>query len=326
LTLKNYVVKKYLESDYALWNSFIGQAKNATFLFHRDFMDYHKDQFEDFSLMVFKGKKLVAVLPANRVGDEVFSHQGLSYGTIVIQDAIRIKDYLKIVRQLMQYLHQQNITFVSLKLLPKVYNKTLSDELDYASFLLKATTYRSDIYMVLDNTQEYKPNRNRKRALKVADQHAIELTEDANYDDFWQNILIPNLQNRFEVAPVHSVDEIKRLALLFPKQIKLYTASIGSVLNAGVVVFIMENVVHFQYSSAKEDRNNTAALDALFDFVVRNYLGKKHISFGNSSEMEGYGLNEGLAYWKESFGAKASVQNYIKLKPENYSCLDTIVL
>ena len=76
--MKNYSVKQYQESDYTNWNSFIGQAKNATFLFHRDFMEYHKDRFEDFSLMIFEGEKLVAVLPANRVGDIVFSHQGLT--------------------------------------------------------------------------------------------------------------------------------------------------------------------------------------------------------------------------------------------------------
>ena len=66
--MKNYSVIPYRESDYANWNAFIGQAKNATFLFHRDFMEYHKDRFKDFSLLVFENKKLVAVLPANRVG------------------------------------------------------------------------------------------------------------------------------------------------------------------------------------------------------------------------------------------------------------------
>ena len=88
----------------------------------------------------------------------------------------------------------------------------------------------------------------------------------------------------------------------------------------------MENVVHFQYSSGADDRTDTAALDVLFDFVIRKYSDKKYISFGSSSEKDGLVLNEGLAYWKESFGAIASVQNFIKLKPENYTYLDNIVL
>ena len=56
--MKNYTVKKYQENDYEIWNAFIGQAKNATFLFHRDFMEYHKDRFEDFSLVIFEDEKL----------------------------------------------------------------------------------------------------------------------------------------------------------------------------------------------------------------------------------------------------------------------------
>jgi hypothetical protein len=47
--VKNYTVKQYQESDYECWNTFVNQAKNATFLFHRDFMEYHKDRFEDYS-------------------------------------------------------------------------------------------------------------------------------------------------------------------------------------------------------------------------------------------------------------------------------------
>jgi hypothetical protein len=324
--VKNYSVKKYQESDYDNWNAFIGQAKNATFLFHRDFMEYHKDRFEDYSLIILDKGKWVGVLPANRVGNDVFSHQGLSYGTIIIENNVRIKKYLIIVREMMLYLSQQNIDFIYLKLLPKIYNTILADELDYVSFLMQGAIYRSDVYMVVDNEQGYKPNRNRNRALKIASKLEIEIREDNNYLGFWNQILIPNLQNRFDVLPVHSIDEINTLALLFPSQIKLFNAYRNGVLKAGVVIFIMESVVHFQYSSGGDDRTDTAALDILFDFIIRKYSEKKYISFGSSSENDGLFLNEGLAYWKESFGAKASVQNFIKFKTNNYIFLDTIVL
>ena len=51
--VKKYEVRFYKLTDYEVWNTFIGQAKNATFLFHRDFMEYHKDRFLDYSLIVF---------------------------------------------------------------------------------------------------------------------------------------------------------------------------------------------------------------------------------------------------------------------------------
>jgi hypothetical protein len=71
--VKNYSVRPYEDCDYELWNTFVSAAKNATFLFQRDFMEYHKDRFEDFSLLIFDKVKLVAVLPANRVGNKAYS-------------------------------------------------------------------------------------------------------------------------------------------------------------------------------------------------------------------------------------------------------------
>ena len=54
-------------------------------------MEYHSDRFQEYSLLVFNEEKLMAVVPANRVGATVFSHQGVSYGTIVVKEDIRIK-------------------------------------------------------------------------------------------------------------------------------------------------------------------------------------------------------------------------------------------
>ena len=63
------------------------EAKNTTFLFQRDFMDYHRDRFEDYSLKVYKKEKLVALLPANINDNIVYSHQGPSYGGVVFTKA-----------------------------------------------------------------------------------------------------------------------------------------------------------------------------------------------------------------------------------------------
>ena len=88
--VKQYQVRLYQPQDFSLWNTFTSVAKNATFLFHRNFMEYHSDRFEDYSLLVLDGEKVVAVLPANRVGDTVYSHQGLSYGGVVLNKKTKL--------------------------------------------------------------------------------------------------------------------------------------------------------------------------------------------------------------------------------------------
>ena len=322
--MKQYQVRLYQPQDFTLWNTFISVAKNATFLFHRNFMEYHSDRFQDYSLIVLDGEKVVAVLPANRVGDTVYSHQGLSYGAIVVSDAIRIKDYITLVKDLMQFLHVNNISKLEIKNLPKIYHQTIADELDYFTFLMKAEIFRTDVYLAIDMQKEYEPNRNRKRALKIASQLGITIKEETNYADFWNQILSPNLKERFGVTPVHSYAEIEKLAKLFPDAIKLFNAYQGPDLKAGVVLFLTETVAHFQYSSGGNDRTDTAALDILFDFVIQKYSDKKYVSFGSCSEENGLKLNHGLAYWKESFRAKTTVQSFQRFQTSNYPLLDTI--
>lgn len=324
--MKQFQVRLYQPQDFNIWNTFISVSKNATFLFHRDFMEYHSDRFQDYSLLVFDVEKLVAVLPANRVGYTLFSHQGLSYGALVVKEETRIKDYVAIFKELMLFLESNGVSDFEIKLLPKIYNQTIADEIDYVSFLMQAATFRADVYLVIDGQKEYQPNRNRKRALKIASELGIQIKEENKYGDFWNQILIPNLKDRFNVAPVHTCDEISRLAELFPNNIKLFNAYKNDELKAGVVMFLMDDVAHFQYSSGGNDRNDTAALDVLFDVIIQYYSDKKYVSFGSSSEENGLKLNEGLAYWKESFGAKTSVQNFIRFKTSNHNLLDTVLV
>ena len=322
--VKQYQVRLYQPQDFSFWNTFISVAKNATFLFHRNFIEYHSNRFEDYSLMVLDGEKLVAVLPANRLGNTVYSHQGLSYGAIVVSDAIRIKDYVTLAKELMQFLHTNDISNLEIKLLPKIYHQTIADELDYVAFLMKAEILRTDVYLAIDMQKEYEPNRNRKRALKIASQLGVEIKEDTNYADFWNQILSPNLKERFGVTPVHSCSEIEKLAALFPDTIKLFNAYQGLDLKAGVVLFLSETVAHFQYSSGGNDRTDTAALDILFNYVIQKYFDKKYVSLGSCSEENGLKLNDGLAYWKESFGAKTTVQSFQRFQTSNYPLLETI--
>lgn len=120
--MKNYTVRLYSNSDFELWNDFVSKAKNATFLFHRNFMEYHKDRFEDYSMMVFYSDDLVSIIPANRVGDEVFSHQGLTYGGFVLKEKAKLGDVLAIAKSVLKFLNDKDIKNFIVKLIPSIYN------------------------------------------------------------------------------------------------------------------------------------------------------------------------------------------------------------
>ena len=98
-----YKVSRYTAEDKIEWDRFIATAKNATFLFQRDFMDYHHDRFEDFSLMVYKNETLYALLPANKKNEVVYSHQGLTYGGLLLNNSAKLKQTFDVFKEIIKF-------------------------------------------------------------------------------------------------------------------------------------------------------------------------------------------------------------------------------
>ena len=51
-------------------------------------MDYHSDRYLDYSLLIYKKDVLISILAANRVDDQLYSHQGLTYGGFILDKKI----------------------------------------------------------------------------------------------------------------------------------------------------------------------------------------------------------------------------------------------
>ena len=81
-------------------------------------MDYHKDRFEDFSLMVFKKNKLLAVLPLNKKEMEVYSHAGLTYGGLLLKKEAKLKEVLFCYQHILKYLSEEGIQTLHIKQIP----------------------------------------------------------------------------------------------------------------------------------------------------------------------------------------------------------------
>ena len=99
-------IKRYSEADKEVWNAHVEQARNATFLLNRSYMDYHSDRFHDHSLMIFRNGKLYALLPANEAGDTFFSHQGLTYAGLLTTEHASAEDICQVFIAINTYLKQ----------------------------------------------------------------------------------------------------------------------------------------------------------------------------------------------------------------------------
>jgi hypothetical protein len=325
--LNQYQVKIYQNSDYEQWNAFISQAKNATFLFHRDFMEYHRDRFEDYSLMVYDNKKLVAVLPANRVGEQLYSHQGLSYGGLVYQEDIRLNTVVKVFQSVLFFLNENGVLQLQLKILPSIYHQKPAQEIDYVLFLLEAKLIRRDSLSVIDLTEDFIFSKLRKRGIQKGIKNKLIIKEENSFDAFWNQVLIPNLENRHEAKPVHTVAEITKLKDLFPENIKQFNVYKGEQIIAGTTVFETNKVAHCQYISKFEKEGNLGSLDFLYDFLINDkYKDKRYFDFGISNEGQGKKLNEGLSNWKESFGASTIIHDFYEVETANFGLLEKCMI
>ena len=326
--MKNYIVRKYQSTDYSTWNEFVATAKNATFLFHRDFMEYHSNRFEDYSLLIFDEKQnLKAILPANRVEDIVYSHQGLTYGGLVVSQKTKLQEVIKITFNLLRFFNENGISTINLKQLPSFYTKFPSEEMEYLSFIINAKLVRRDSLSVLDLRTHYKFSKDRKQAINRGVKNELIVKEESSFELFWNEILIPNLAKKHGAKPVHSIDEITFLKSKFPNNIRQFNVYKEDKIVAGTTIFESENVAHSQYISGNSDKNELGSLDFLHNYLLKEVFFKKdYFDFGISNENQGRNINQGLLSWKEGFGARTMVQSFYEIETKNYSLLENILL
>ncbi|HRG18613.1 MAG TPA: GNAT family N-acetyltransferase [Flavobacterium lutivivi] len=325
--MKNYTVRLYNDTDFDLWNEFITKAKNATFLFHRNFMEYHKDRFDDYSMMVFCNDILVSVIPANRVEDKVFSHQGLTYGGFVLNKKIKLGEVIEIAKTVVKFLFDNKISKFQLKLIPSIYNDYFSEENEYCMFLMQSKLIRRDCLSVIDLKSNYLVSKTRKECIQKGIRSKVIIKEENNFEKFWSEILIPNIKLKHNSSPVHSVDEIVKLQKLFPQNIRHFNAYFNNEIVAGSTIFVTNKVAHPQYISGNSKKNEIGSLDVLYHHLITNVFKEKaYFDFGPSHENEGRNINNGILFWKESFGAKTTVQDFYEVETSNYKLLENVLI
>lgn len=301
-----YEIVRYTPELKAQWDSFVRKSRNGTFLFLRDYMDYHRQRFTDFSLLIFHKQSLVALLPLNKEADgSVASHSGLTYGGLITDKKGRAERVMKLFECLNTWLRDAGITHVVYRPVPWIYHQIPAEEDLYALFnVCNARLTAREISSTIAQENKLAFSQSRKDCLRKADKAGVKVTATNDFAAFW-DILSSNLQQRYAVNPVHSLAEIMALASLFPHEIRLYAAYLDNEMVAGTVVYVMPRVVHVQYISASAKGKAVGALDILFRYLIDEvYVDKPYFDFGKSTEDRGRRLNEQLIFQKEGFGGR----------------------
>jgi hypothetical protein len=308
-----YVVR-YAASNREVWDEFVDNSRNGTFLFRRDYMEYHRDRFADFSLVITTGEHVSALFPANRNGDTVISHAGLTFGGLILDRRATTERVVAMLSAIIELLQSEGIRTLIYKTIPTIYHHLPTEEDRYALFNFGAEIIRRDVLTAICPISPWQPSPKRRwswdRSKRLT---GVDLNFSYDWSSYWR-LLRGRLLEQYGVLPVHSLEEISSLAAKFPAAIRLLAATINGEMSAGVVLYESTKVVRTQYLAA----NSGARACGLLDFVLRSAIEdarirRKWFDFGSSTGSNGNYLNVGLAHYKESFGGRTVVQDSYRL-------------
>lgn len=298
-------IRRYTPDSKDEWNRFVAGSKNGTFLFNRDYMDYHSDRFEDFSLMFYHEGRLFGLMPANRKGDIFQSHAGLTYGGLVMDAKTTAAATVELFRELNDYLKAEGFRHVLYKCIPWMYHQMAAEEDLYAiARTCDARLQERDLGTVIIQRNTTRWERVRRRAVKRATEAGICVERSNDYAGFWE-VLCDNLARTYDSKPVHTLAEMELLHSRFPDNIVLYVAKQDGVILAGILLYVSAQVARAQYSSATPLGKQLGAIDIIYDRIIHHdYVDLPYFEFGTSALGRTNVINESLVFQKEGFGGR----------------------
>jgi hypothetical protein len=311
--MKHLRIERYKASQQSTWDDFVASSKNGTFLFSRQYMEYHAERFLDFSLLVYDGDSLIAVLPANRKKEVFISHEGLTYGGVISNLSMTMGTMLRLFDALEDYLRSEGVSKIVYKAIPHIYHSIPAEEDLYALFVNHAFLYRRDVSSTVLLSERMPLGKQTRYEINKAKKGGLRVERGDDYPSF-MGIVQEVLETKYHVHPVHTVKEIQFLAEHFPDNIKLFSVYDKERMVGGTIIYESKQVAHAQYMAITQKGKKQGALYLLLDHLLNTvYPQKKYFDFGISTEQAGYSLNKGLISFKEQFGARAISYDFYEM-------------
>ena len=305
------------------WDRYVRKSNNGTLFHLRQFLGYHPEgRFEDHSLLFNGSKGLLAVFPAavqeTDGTRQLVSHPGASYGGLVTPIGLSFQNSFELAASLVGYARSNGFDGITLTLPPTIYNRRLSNYVDFALLQHNFVYTRREISSILylepspeDNLAKFTDAS--RRAVKKARESGVVVRFSDDAATFY-NILLHNLERRHNVKPAHSLEELVRLMGLFPDEIHLLAAYLGNRMIAGITIFDANpDVTLAFYISHDETYQEYRAVNLLVYELIKwaAQRGFRYLDFGIFTvNMD---PNLGLARFKESFGASGMFRDTLTI-------------
>lgn len=312
------------ERDATEWDLLVKSSNNGVFLHTRKFIGYHKDRFLDQSL-VFRNDdgKLIATLPAAQDPDnplKVISHPGITYGGLVFSGRMEIETVEEMLKLALDEYGRRGIEELIYKCVPIHLHAKPTQIDDYLLWRRGATLVRRELWNVIALNGSRTLSKGRRWGVGKAQKVGLIVEQSSSADAYisFHGLLTRCLDERHQVQPIHSFEEMCALRDKFSDQISLWTVkNIEGIILAGSWIFTMENVAwHTQYIAATDEGRDCQAVDLLIETIIKTAEMKDvcYFSFGVSTEQQGKVFNSGLYNFKAGFGFGAITQDTYQVK------------
>ena len=305
------------------WDALVWEANNGTLFHTRRFLSYHpNDRFTDHSLVFHKKDQPFVLFPAAEIDDDgkrrLISHCGASFGSFVVPEDLSFADSYGLVECLVDYCKRNDIRGIRLTLPPTIYNRRLSNYIDFALIKHGFEYQKREVSSILFLEKNIKSNlakfrSSHRRAVNKARKSGVAICQTDDYASFYR-ILKNNLEIRHGVQPTHTLDELLRLKELFPDRINLFGAYVNDIMIAGVVNFIVNaDVVLAFYISHDEEFQEYRSVNLLFCTIFKWAIAERYKVFDFGIFTVNEEPNFGLARFKENFGASGMFRDTFEL-------------
>src|SRR3989338_2587860 len=296
------------------WDEFVRKdSVNGTIYHTRKFLSYHpRGRFEDTSILVRDGTKLVAVVPSCKTRKGFVSHLGSPYGGPVIREGYHHAVALESLVEAVHSFYNGNIV---MRLAERPLWKEYSDALVF--FLGRSYRLEEQLGVFkklppggqdLLSTVRKHSARNEIRQAQCKGARVEQGSSDEHYQGFYA--LLEATLKRHDAVPSHSVAELLCLRdLLGDEQALLLLREAGGALVAGAYLVRTTPRVWEVYYLASDLASAVSASSFLY-FVCMEFAASQGASWVNMGLcMENRELNPSLLAFKEGLGAEPVIRH-----------------
>lgn len=305
-------IQQYCPEDAVAWDAFVHTSRNGTLFHTRRFLSYHQEgTFTDASLIIRDAQTIVALLPAALVDGVLVSHPGASYGGLVLPWNSGMKETGEVIDAVMAYAQQKQYLGIRfLRLPPPSVRRRFSDDQEYWLYQRGWKTFRFELATSLflrgltEETLLSSYDGKCRNSVRQGMKSGLTVALSDDIDTYWP-MLEATLEARHHTKPTHTLQQFARLREMCPQEARLITASHEGKIIAGIVfVTLHDKAVYTLYIAQdfafQHLRPLPVLVHALAELSIRE--GRDVLHFGISTEDSGKEVNDGLFFFKESFG------------------------